>query len=76
MSRGSGAATRNTGLNALSSSKNPAETQNLNREEDREPLYVARPEYLEECSFTVIVFLLEKFPKLKARIRKYLEASP
>ena len=47
----------------------------MNRKEDREPLYAARPEYLEECSFMVIVFLLEKFPKLKARIRRYLETS-
>jgi len=48
----------------------------LNRKEDREQLYTARPKYLEECCFMVIVFLLEKFPKLRARIGKYLETFP
>ena len=45
----------------------------MDGEEDREPLHAARPEYLEERSFMVVVFLVEKFQKLKARIRKYLE---
>jgi len=43
-------------------------------EEDR--FYAARPEYLEECTFIVIVWMLERLPRLKLRIRKYLEAFP
>jgi len=45
-------------------------------EEKREPFYVARPEYLEECSFIVVVEMFERFPRLKMRVRKYLEAFP
>ena len=44
--------------------------------ERREPFYAARPEYLEECTFIVIVEMLERLPRLKLRIRKYLETFP
>jgi len=45
-------------------------------EEKREPFYIARPEYLDECTFIVIVWMLERLPRLKPRIKKYLEAFP
>jgi len=45
-------------------------------DEKKESLYAARPEYLEECTFIVIVEMLERLPRLKMRIRKYLEAFP
>ena len=45
-------------------------------EEKKEPFYIARPEYLEECTFIVIVWMLERLPRLKMRVRKYLEAFP
>ena len=46
------------------------------KRDEREPFYAARPEYLEECTFIVIVEMLERLPRLKPRIRKYLEAFP
>jgi len=45
-------------------------------EEKKEPFYTAKPEYLEECTFIVIVWMLERLPRLKMRLRKYLEAFP
>ena len=42
----------------------------------REPLYAASPDYLEECTFIVIVEMLERLPRLKIRIKKYLETFP
>jgi len=44
--------------------------------EEKEHLYAARPEYLEECTFTIIVEMLERLPRLKIRVKKYLEAFP
>jgi len=44
--------------------------------EKEESSYIARPEYLEDCTFIVIVEMLERLPKLKMRIKKYLEAFP
>lgn len=42
-------------------------------EENEEPLYAADPSYLEECTYLVIVEMLERLPRLKPRIKKYLE---
>jgi len=50
----------------------------MNREENERkgPFFAARPEYLEECTFIVIVEMLERLPRLKTRVKKYLEAFP
>ena len=45
-------------------------------EEPSEPAYRAEPKYLENCTYVVIVEMLERLPKLKPRIRKYLETFP
>jgi len=45
-------------------------------DEEKEPFYVARPEYLEECIFVVIVEMFERLPRLKVHVKKYLEAFP
>jgi len=45
-------------------------------EEKKEPFYIARPEYLEESTFIVIVEMLERLPRVKMRLRRYLEAFP
>ncbi len=39
----------------------------------REPIYKADKRYIEECTFLVIVEMLERLPSLKPRIKKYLE---
>jgi len=44
--------------------------------EDREPVYAANKRFLEEATFIVIVEMLERLPRLKPRIRKYLETFP
>lgn len=43
----------------------------MSGEKEKETRYAARPEYLEECSFIVIVEMLERLPRLKPRIKKY-----
>jgi len=42
----------------------------------REPSYRASKKYLEDCTFIVIVEMLERLPRLKPRIKKYLETFP
>ena len=58
--------------------KQGKEEGRLDREENdlKEPFYAARPEYIEECCFIVIVEMLERLPRLKTRIKKYLETFP
>jgi len=45
-------------------------------EKDKESEYKAITDYLEECSYMVIVEMLERLPRLKPRIKKYLETFP
>lgn len=42
-------------------------------QKDDEPLYAADQSYLEECTYIVIVEMLERLPHLKPRIKNYLE---
>jgi len=42
----------------------------------KEKTYKAGLQYLEECTFMVIVETLERLPQLKRRVRTYLEAFP
>ena len=39
----------------------------------KERTYKASPQYLEECTFIVIIEMLERLPQLKPRVRKYIE---
>jgi len=42
----------------------------------REPSYRAHKKYLEDCTFIVIVEMLERLPRLKPRVKSYLETFP
>jgi len=41
-----------------------------------EPTYRADPRYLEESTFMAIVWMLERLPNLKPRIKKYIDTFP
>ena len=42
----------------------------------RKRVYKANSDYIEDCTYMVVVEMLERLPQLKLRIRKYLEAFP
>ncbi len=42
----------------------------------REHSYKADEKYLEDCTFIVIAEMLERLPRLKPRIKRYLETFP
>lgn len=79
--RGSCAA-RSKVVNERSSSRTGRKDRRRARElgweegKKEESSYIAKPEYQEECTFIVAVEMLERLPKLKIRIKKYLEAFP